>query len=134
MAMDFGTILIVEDDFAIRESLREFLSLEGYSVEVATDGRNALGVLNQIVAPSIILLDLMMPVMSGQEFLEELRKDPRYAPVPVLVLSAVGHLTKVELANGFIKKPIDLMALLNNIKKLCDPRAVVSKWQTKVSA
>ncbi|GAB6197530.1 response regulator transcription factor [Lysobacter xanthus] len=89
------SILVVEDNAAIRESLGELLSAEGYGVELAPDGRAACDVLAQGSAPCTILLDLMMPVMDGWEFLEwKARSD--YRDVPVVVLTALDVAGDVE--------------------------------------
>ena len=88
-------ILIVEDDFDIREALTQILEEEGYAVREAANGREALDVAAREL-PSLILLDLMMPVMNGWQFRAEQIKDPRLAPVPVLVISADPHLQLEE--------------------------------------
>ena len=95
-------ILVVEDDRDIRESLQDLLEVEGYAVTTAENGRDALEQLQRMDAPSVILLDLMMPVMSGDEFLRELRKDGALASIPVLVVSAwTDEANKVlDLAQG----------------------------------
>lgn len=118
--MEPVTILVVEDDLPIRESLCELLTFEGYSVEAASHGLEALSKLKNIGKPRLILLDLMMPVMTGWEFLEQIRNDNAYSSVPVVILSAVGNTSKEGLANGFLKKPIEMDSLLAQIKKFCD--------------
>src|SRR5947207_15447872 len=85
-------ILIVEDDFDIREALTQILEDEGFQVRCASNGREALEVATSGPAPRLILLDLMMPVMNGWQFRAEQLKDPRLAEVPVLVISADPHL------------------------------------------
>ena len=79
-------ILVVEDDADIRETLREVLTDHGYVVTTACNGREALDALDQITEPSAILLDLMMPVMTGPEFLEELdhRNPPSHSPIVIV--------------------------------------------------
>jgi CheY-like chemotaxis protein len=70
--------------------------------------------------PCLILPDLMMPVMTGPEFLEELRRDPRLASTPVLVLSAwPKEAAQVASVQGWIKKPFDLDTLLDSIRARC---------------
>jgi CheY-like chemotaxis protein len=108
------TVLIVEDDFSIRESLSEMLREEGYTVETAEHGREALERLQAGVKPAIILLDLMMPVMDGWQVLEALAAHPRLSEVPVIVVSAaVGSLP--AHARGFLRKPIRFAKLLEAI-------------------
>lgn len=110
-------ILVVEDDEGIRETIRFALELEGYDVLTAENGRVALSVLESKANPVLILLDLMMPVMSGWEFIEELKKDAVFNRIPVVVVTAVGDHTKVIDAVAVIKKPIDLSVLYEVVKK-----------------
>lgn len=100
-------ILIVEDDLAIRESLRDLLLEEGYRVAEAAHGGEALEQLAR-EAPSLILLDLWMPVMTGGEFLERLE-----APLPVLILTAANE----DGPPGYVtlRKPIGLERLLSTV-------------------
>lgn len=106
-------ILIVEDDREIREALRDSLELEGYTVFTASNGQEAFDTLGNMERPAVILLDLMMPVMNGWQFLEAQREHDVYATIPVVVISAAGEKAKTAQAAGYIKKPIDLDALLN---------------------
>jgi CheY-like chemotaxis protein len=80
-------VLVVEDDAALRELVRRMLEREGYAVEEAKDGRDALARVQERV-PGAILLDLMMPVMDGFEFLVELRRVEVWREIPVIVLTA----------------------------------------------
>src|SRR5687768_14141295 len=81
-------ILLVDDDADIREALEELLVDAGHSIITAGNGRQALDVLAREPLPALILLDMMMPVMDGYEFLLEQRKDERLASIPVAVLTA----------------------------------------------
>src|SRR5215212_2491309 len=83
-----GDVMVVEDDFTIRETLRELLEDEGYRVTQASNGAEALACLRTNGTPRLILLDLMMPVMDGVEFRRALQKDPRLSDIPMVVLSA----------------------------------------------
>jgi CheY-like chemotaxis protein len=115
-------ILIVEDDADMRESLGEILQLEGYRVFGAANGKEALNHLSQADAPCLILLDLMMPVMSGWEFREQQRQDPRLAQIPVAVLTGVRNSAEQILdlgAVGYFQKPVDLSALLATVAEHC---------------
>jgi CheY-like chemotaxis protein len=115
------SILIVEDEKDIRETLQEVLRLEGYKTFTASNGREALDMLPTIPRPCLILLDLMMPVMNGWEFLQEQRMngDMTIATIPVVVVSAAGDKAKNTQTAGFIKKPVELDALLDTVKKYC---------------
>jgi CheY-like chemotaxis protein len=111
-------ILIVEDDFDIREALTQILEEEGYVVRGASNGREALDVANDEV-PKLILLDLMMPVMNGWQFRAEQLKDPRLASVPVIVISADPQVQPKAAslgAAGLLRKPISLDDLLQAVK------------------
>lgn len=116
-------ILVVEDDFDIRENLKEFLILEGYEAVAVQNGREALNFLAESQKlPGVILLDLMMPIMTGAEFLIRLGQElPGVAAnVPVIVLSAAGDsLRSKVVATTCIRKPIDLDELLSVIEKHC---------------
>src|SRR6188474_3470219 len=82
------SLLIVEDDKEIRDTLRFVLEQEGFEVSVAGNGVEALALLPHITKPSLILLDIMMPQMNGTEFADILDKDPLYSSIPVVVLTA----------------------------------------------
>jgi CheY-like chemotaxis protein len=117
-----GYILVVEDDFDIREALTQILEEEGYTVRAAANGREALDAAGDGLVPSLILLDLMMPVMNGWQFRAEQLRDVRLASVPVLVISADPHLqAKVATLGdvGVLKKPIHLDELLSAVAGHC---------------
>jgi two-component system chemotaxis response regulator CheY len=121
--MSAYTVLIVEDDIGIRESLQEALQMDGYSVIAAVHGEDALKYLNTgRVRPSLILLDLMMPVMNGWEFLKTVKANARFSNIPVIVLSAAAKDTGSEdlHAVAFLKKPVDLDTLINLVERYCD--------------
>src|SRR5690242_2846236 len=84
------TILVVEDDPDIRELVSEVLCQSGYHVAEAGNGQEALDFLKAHDQPCVMLLDLMMPVLSGPELLEILADDPRFSKLPVVVVSAVA--------------------------------------------
>lgn len=112
------SILVVEDDRYIREALSMILQDEGYEVESAPDGQEALEVLRTHRPFSLILLDLMLPVMNGTRFREVQREDPRQGQVPVIVMSADrgGETSAAALeAAAFLPKPIAIDALLDAI-------------------
>jgi len=115
-------ILIVEDDQMIRQSLLETLEMEGYMVITANNGRDAFDKLEQGYLPSWILLDLKMPVMSGQEFLDVIKNNLKWKNIPVTLLSASGKIKdEAKIHNvDFIEKPIDLDVLLATAKFHCE--------------
>jgi DNA-binding response OmpR family regulator len=114
-------ILVIEDDTEIRESLCDVLESEGYRVVDARHGREGLDRLAVLPEPCLILLDLMMPVMSGREFLQHLRKDREHSGVPVVVLSAwPGEASVVrDLSQGFLPKPLSIQVLLHTVHLHC---------------
>jgi adenylate cyclase len=83
-----ASILVVEDDLATREALCRSLASMGYAAHTAVNGRSGLDWLANHPAPSLILLDLMMPEMDGFEFLRELRQKPTFVDIPVIVVTA----------------------------------------------
>jgi CheY-like chemotaxis protein len=114
------TILLVEDDLDVREALAETLRDEGYGVECAADGEQALDYLRGGGRPGLILLDLMMPRMSGSEFRMVQKVDPGLRHLPVVLLSADGRMEEKARAletAGAIRKPIDLDELLTTIAR-----------------
>ena len=119
-----GHVLVVEDDCDIREAIEEALTIEGYRVKTAVNGKEALEMLKSAPPqwrPCFILLDLMMPVMNGWEFLLVQRADPELSKIPVMICSAVADRGKYPGILEFIKKPLDLDDLLNLVGKHCDP-------------
>lgn len=120
-----GTILIAEDDEAIRDGLSMSLEIEGYRVLTAANGREALELLPGLRAPCLLLLDLLMPVMSGWEVLEEKNRDPRLASIPVVVLSATES-QKLEGVAAFVPKPYELDKVIGAIRRHCGSAPVPS--------
>jgi len=114
------TVFVVEDDVDTRDMMGRFLELEGFTVEVAANGKQALERLNAGVHPCVILLDLMMPVMDGWEFRRRQREDPQLARVPVVVLSALDQSRAADLDGAaFLKKPLDFDRLLQLVRQYC---------------
>lgn len=119
--MPCNSILVVEDDEEIAWTLRELLASEGFDVSRAGNGKEALDMLPQMKRPCLVLLDLMMPVMNGWEFLEVKVKDVSIAPIPVVVVTAYDdHGVTQHGARKVIKKPIDLDMLLNVVRQYCE--------------
>lgn len=115
-------ILIIDDDPEIREALCDVLEAEGYEVATAANGSEGLDRLHGEPA-SLVLLDLMMPVMSGGEFLATLRASEALAGTPVVVLSAwPAEAEQVRAwAQGFLQKPARLGELLATVERFCGP-------------
>lgn len=113
------TILIVEDDDDIRNVMIDLLESEGYAAQAATNGKEALDLLGTITKPCLVLLDMMMPIMNGRQFLDKVMSDAVLAPIPVLIVSAVADKTNTEGSVGFLKKPIDIDVVLNVVSQYC---------------
>lgn len=115
-------VLVVDDDSGIRETLAEVLHDEGYDVVTAMHGRDALDKLRADGRqPCVILLDLMMPVMTGGQFYAEQQKDPKLASIPVVIISADGNVAnKAQPFGGeFIAKPVRVEKVLEVIHRHC---------------
>jgi two-component system response regulator MprA len=103
-------VLVVEDDPDILSSLAEVIRDEGYDVQTAANGYQALGAIER-TRPDLIFLDLMMPVMDGWKFMEELRVRFPALVVPIVLISAMHNLTDEARRLGvryFLAKPYDL--------------------------
>lgn len=116
------TILLIEDHGDIREGLQELLRREGYAVEAAGNGREALNMLHQGLRPSIIVTDLMMPVMGGFEFRQEQMSHPKFRDIPLIVYSGVTdprEKAQQLRADAYIAKPIDMDGLIELVRRHC---------------
>jgi len=111
-------VLVVEDDPDIRDLVATELELSGFRVFRAENGAHALEVLKTMPHPSLILADLMMPVMDGWQLIRALSQDDRLATLPVVVVSAAQQ----GGPRGFrrVKKPIELDDLMKIVSELCD--------------
>jgi CheY-like chemotaxis protein len=122
-------VLVVDDDPDLRESLVELLGVEGYKAEAAANGAEALDFLHGRGKPCIILLDLMMPVMSGVEFRQKQLEDPDLSGIPVVLLTAAhdGEQKAVELgAISYIPKPLELAPLFEALSRHCPKGASIA--------
>jgi CheY-like chemotaxis protein len=110
------SVLVVEDDAEVRSAVAEILELEGFAVDTAVHGQQALDKLRSGMAPNVLLLDLMMPVMNGLELLEHLRVETELRAPPVIVLSANRGYEAEDLGvAAVVRKPFDVDALMGNI-------------------
>lgn len=118
------TILVVDDEEAISETLAEVLQDEGYRCLVATNGQEALDLMAE-APPDLVLCDVMMPVMDGREMLREMRRRPDLAGVPVVMTSAAPAAFAGESADhqAFLKKPFKLEKLLGVVRQLLEEPA-----------
>ena len=116
------TIMVIDDDANIRAALKYRFERENYTVEVATNGREALEKVGA-QQPDLIILDLMMPEMDGIEFLSLLRNNPQTRYVPVIVLTALGRTpysdrTRELGAAGLVTKPFRLRHLVEEVREI----------------
>lgn len=116
------TVLVVEDDTDLQETLAELLEIEGYQVTVAKDGLDALAKLDD-PPPAVILLDVMMPRMDGYAFADELQRRGLHPGIPILILTADGRAQqKAERigAAGYLEKPFNLVDLLQQVARFAN--------------
>lgn len=119
-------VLIVDDDPAIREWLKETLEDELYSVAIAANGRDALQYIAGHNRPCLILLDLMMPIMNGYEFLAEQRRQSALSDIPVVVFSAFTAPENAAETLGvteYLPKPVNMHRLLSLLQRYCEGSA-----------
>lgn len=135
-----GPILIVEDNPDIRATLRQLFEMEGFEVELAADGEDALRRLDPAGPPCLILLDLAMPRMDGWQFLAELHgRDGALAQTPVVVLSAqCDDATAQDLKHRFgcrvVAKPAPIRTLLNVARRCREGERLRTEAQASSSA
>jgi CheY-like chemotaxis protein len=114
-------VLIVEDEKDIRESLGELLEAEWFVVSQAENGRAALDSLSEsAVLPQVILLDLMMPIMDGEQFRREQLADERLAHIPIVIMSAARDIDEVGArtqAFAVLKKPMSIDLLVEKLRE-----------------
>jgi CheY-like chemotaxis protein len=116
-------ILVVEDNDVSREGTVVVLRGAGYTVDAASNGREALLRMKAGVLPDLILLDMMMPEQDGWDFLRERRGDPAFAAVPVVITTGLGiaglDWALALGAAGLIRKPIETDELLKEVARRC---------------
>ena len=116
MATSSNTIVVVDDEEIICETLKDVLEEEGYSVEVAADGVDALALLRGMpTPPRMIILDLLMPRMDGNAVLSTLRSDPALADIPVVI--STSDPSRAPSGVLIMRKPVDLDMLLDTVRK-----------------
>jgi len=116
--MEDATILVVDDDPSIRDVVASLLQMEGYDVLTASNGLEALRVIERQM-PDLVVLDMRMPVMDGWTFVEKLHQ--RGLDVPLLVLTATqdAHLWAEQVgAEDFLEKPFEITSLLESVERL----------------
>lgn len=118
--MSLPTVFIIEDDVDTRDMLAKFLEFEGYNVELASNGRQALDLLMTGASACVIVLDLMMPVMDGWEFRRRQIEDAKLKNIPTIVVSAAGRDRLAQIhADAYLSKPVDMDELLQRVSEFC---------------
>jgi CheY-like chemotaxis protein len=115
------TILVVEDEEPVQQLVADLLGDEGYHVLIAADGAQALALV-RAERPSLILTDLMMPVMDGVELCRRLRADEQTRHLPIVVMTAAGRgPSEAARADAYLAKPFDLDILLELVVSYVGP-------------
>ena len=118
-----GVVLVVDDDADLRNSIKRVLEDDGHEVITASDGREALTRLNEpAFHPSVMVLDLMMPVMNGWQLLDIFARDRRLQKIPVILTSAYFGNRFVADPHTMLRKPFKLDRLLELVAHHCDER------------
>jgi CheY-like chemotaxis protein len=115
-----SSVLIIDDEYGLADIVAEVLVESGYSVRVAINGRQGLEFM-RAVPPDLVLLDVMMPIMTGPELLVVMRSEPELAHVPVIVMSGLREsIPKDEprLFQGVLVKPFTPDALFQEMKRV----------------
>jgi excisionase family DNA binding protein len=111
-----GVVLVIDDDDLVRDTLRDFLSDEGYGALLASDGAEALKLLaSASPRPGLIILDLKMPNVDGWRFREQQARDPDLASIPLIVVTAVPNASMSDAT--VLRKPLHLDQLANAIER-----------------
>lgn len=127
--MQCPKIFIVEDDRDIREGFETLLKHEGFGVESFANGQEAIDRLRNAPEPCLVLLDMMMPTMNGEEFMNHFHTLPAtILPIPVFLISGTSNPdeSKKMGCRGFLKKPVDLDALLIIVKQFCKTKQIAA--------
>lgn len=114
------SILVVDDEYDIAQAIRGILEDEGFEVEVCSNGRHALQCIKeQDKKFQLILIDVMMPFMSGLDLLKQLRHDRRFAQVPVVLMNNTELKVNQDEHqwDGFLRKPFDCNSLIKTVNE-----------------
>ncbi|HEU4325767.1 MAG TPA: response regulator [Roseiflexaceae bacterium] len=108
-------VLVIDDEDYVADMIAAALDLEGYTVHVAYNGREGLRS-SRVIAADLIIIDIMMPYMSGEELVDVLRNDGRTRTVPILLISAGARPRKEWPGVVFMAKPFDMDTLLARVQ------------------
>jgi CheY-like chemotaxis protein len=110
-------VLVIENDRELRECMQHVLEDEGFPTIAADHGHSALEALRtEGQLPDVIVLDLMMPIMNGWDFLESIRSDPKLVSIPVIVITGAPERLDRERVSRALRKPVDLDQLLEAVR------------------
>jgi two-component system response regulator CpxR len=122
-------VLIVDDEYGLAEMVRDLLSIAGFEVATAINGQVALDALEHS-HPDVILLDVMMPIMSGIEVIKHVKADEALRDIPVIMMSAAGRdavdADVKPLMAGFLQKPFTFRELLSAMRTVVPPEETSS--------
>jgi CheY-like chemotaxis protein len=114
----FASVLVVDDDDEIRDAICGVLEAEGYTTMIAENGERALRAIDNGRRPCVVLLDLMMPVMNGWDFMRAVAAKRDLDDLPVVVVSAYSE-KPAPGAKRILKKPLDVKQLLAAVREFC---------------
>lgn len=116
-----GTIVLVDDDDDLRETVAEALQSVGHEVKQARNGQEAIELLTSMAnTPCLVLLDFLMPVMNGAELLKVMSHCHRLASIPVVMVAGRRADPALPGLQGFVRKPVSLETLLRVVAEWCD--------------
>src|SRR5215831_619689 len=122
-----SSILIVEDDQDVSQIIKDVIEGQGYRAIVVSNGRDALGVLEE-ERPALMLIDLFMPVMSGAELLKAIKRNPQLADIPRVIMTAANdQMIGVREDLSVLYKPVDFEALTRLLQQFCGPARARSR-------
>ena len=116
------TILLIEDDHDIRVSFRQILENQGYFIYSVTNGKDALFLLDKISPPKLVIVDLVMPIMNGEEFLLQKEAHPEHAKIPVLVVSCFKDRAEKLRQYPHLIKPVDMKDFADKVISCLKPK------------
>lgn len=109
------TILVIEDDHDTRVAIRQALENTGHRIYSATNGSEGLRLLRKIGTPDLIVVDMIMPIMNGEEFIKAKEKSKEFAKIPLLVITSFKEKLALIGDNSFLMKPLDLDLLISKV-------------------
>jgi CheY-like chemotaxis protein len=115
-------ILFIDDDEAVRSTVGKVLTAEGFQIVEARNGLHAMQQMTTPPLPDIILLDMIMPVMSGYEFLDLQQADPRIRNIPVIAITGHAKVAQAPSVRRLVRKPFNLRELSGVLREVLDER------------